>query len=1062
MLHYLLIKKLKIGITLLLLFCAGVAWAQSNVKGTVTGSDDKLPVIGASVKIKGTSVGVVTDLNGGFTLSAKPADVLVVTYIGYQPYEVAVSSQTNLNIILTKTSTALSEVVVTGYTSQRKQDITGSVAVVNVTSLKSVPSGSTESLLQGQAAGVSVVNSGNPGGGSQINIRGISTISNSSPLVLIDGVPGNLHDINVNDIESMQVLKDAGSASIYGVRGSNGVVIVTTKKGKKGKVNITYDGYYGTQVPLADGFKLAGTQTYMEAIFQMQKNSGINPSSQQFGTGTFTIPDYILPAGAKEGAPNTDPSTYNLNSNQIMRANKVGTDWFHEIFKTAPIQSHNITASGGAEKSNFLFSLNYFDQQGTLINTYLKRYSLRANSDLKIGHVRIGENAYAFFKDNPIVGNQNEGNAIAYSYREPGIIPVYDIMGNFAGSKAPGLGNSQNPVANQMRSKDNQGYNWQMNGNAFAEVDFAKYFVARTSIGGNVDNYYYYYFSPTAYENAEGNTSPNSFTEVSGFRYSRTWTNTLTFNRKFDKHDVKVLVGTENIKNYARGQFGTRGNYTLSTDPDYVNLNTGSPSTATNGVQQLYSNTLNSYFARVDYTFNDKYLLSGTLRRDGSSFFAPDKRWGTFPSVTAGWRISKESFLKNVTWIDDLKLRGGYGVLGSLSGVSNQANNAFSLFAASPSNSYYDIKGTGNSTVLGTYKSQLGNLSTTWESDGIANLGFDATLFNNKLDVSFEVYKKSITGLLFRQNNLAASGGAAAPYVNGGNIENRGIDFSTTYHGSVNNDFKFDIGLNLSTYSNKVVSLPSGLKYQDFNSSGSTRIGSFVRLQQGQPVGAFFGYKVAGLFRDAADVSSSPTQSAAAPGRFKYEDVNGDGVITDADRTFFGNPNPKFTGGFNLNASYKQFDFNAFLYGSYGNKVINYVKYWTNFPQVFGGNVSADIISNSWSPTNLDAKIPKLETSANFSNTGVFNSFYMEDGSYLRLKSLTLGYTVPANRLKKYGINKIRVYVLATNLFTITKYSGLDPELQNSNLNDNTSFGIDFGNYPANQKNYNIGVNVTF
>ncbi len=1044
-------------------FCTGMAWAQSNRKGTVSGNDDKLPVIGASVTIKGTGIGTITDINGAFSINASAEDVLVITYIGYQVSEVTVGDKIIIPVLLIKASTTLNEVVVTGYTSQRKKDITGSIAVVNIASLKSVPSGSTESLLQGQASGVSVVNSGNPGGGSQINIRGISTLGNSSPLVLIDGVPGNLRDLNVNDIESMQVLKDAGSASIYGVRGSNGVVIVTTKKGKKGKTTITYDGYYGTQMPLANGFKLAGTQTYMDALFQMQKNSGIdNPTHPQFGTGTFTIPDYILPAGAKEGAPNTDPSTYNINTNQITRANKEGTDWYHEIFKQAPIQSHNVTAAGGSEKSNFLFSLNYFDQQGTLINTYLKRYSVRANSDFKIGHVRIGENLFTFFKDNPIISNQNEGNAIAYAFREPPIIPVYDIMGNFAGTKAPGLGNSQNGVGNQIRSRDNQGYNWQTNGNVFAEVDFAKNFTARSSIGGNIENYYSYFFSPTLYENAEGNTSPNSFTEISGFRYNRTWTNTLNYSRRLKNHDIKVLLGTENIKNYGRGQFGTRGNYTLSTDPNYVNLNTGSPSTATNGVQQLFSNTLNSYFARIDYSFKDRYLLSGTIRRDGSSFFAPDQRWGTFPSVTAGWRISQENFMKGISWLNDLKFRGGYGVLGSLSGVSNQPNNAFSLFAASPSNSYYDIRGTGNSTILGTYKSQLGNLGTTWESDAIANLGFDATLFNNKLELSFEVYKKTITGLLFRQSILATGGGAAAPFVNGGNIENKGIDFSATYHGTVRDDLKFDAGINLSTYSNKVASLPNGLRYQDYNSAGSTRLGSFVRLQPGRSVGEFFGYQVERLFRDAADVTASPTQASAAPGRFKYKDVNNDGKISEDDRTFFGNPNPKFTGGFNLNVSYKNFDMNAFLYGSYGNKVLNLVRYWTNFPQVFGGNVSADIISNSWSPTNQNARIPILETSANFSNTGVFNSFYMEDGSYLRLKSLTLGYTLPGAKLTKYGISKIRIYVLATNLFTLTKYTGLDPELQNSNLNDNTSFGIDFGNYPANQKNYNIGLNVTF
>ncbi|PUZ27314.1 TonB-linked outer membrane protein, SusC/RagA family [Chitinophaga costaii] len=1054
------ISRMRYGLLLLCCMLSSMAIAQHVVQGTVTDASQQ-PVIGASVHVKGMHTGTQTDVGGAFSIQANKGDFLEISFIGFNTQTVAIGDSAKLKVILQPSSTSLNEVVATGYSSQRKKDITGSVSVVNITNLKSVPSGTTESLLQGQSSGVTVINSGNPGGGSQVNIRGISTIGNSSPLVIVDGVPGSLHDLNVNDIESMQVLKDAGSASIYGVRGSNGVIVVTTKKGKQGKTQVSYDGYYGVQVPLSKGFGLAGTKTYMDAIFAMQQNSGNTPSHPQFGTGTFSIPDYILPAGAKAGDAGTDPSTYNINTHQIMPANKSGTDWFHEIFRHAPIQSHNITASGGSEKNNFLVSLGYFDQQGTLINTYLKRYSVRVNSSFTTGHLRIGENVYLVYKDNPKITNQNEGNAISYAYREPPIIPVYDIMGNFAGTKAPGLGNSQNPVAVQKRTANNRGYDWQINGNIFAELDVWKHRITlRSSVGGNLDNYYFYGFTATPYEAAEGNTAANNFQETGGFSYGRTFTNTITYNQQFGHHDVKVLAGTEAIKNYGRGMFGGRNSYTLSTDPDYITLNTGLPSSATNGVYQLYSNTLYSQFARIDYNYNSKYLLSGTLRRDGSSFFAPGHQYGVFPSVTAGWRLSQEPFMAGLHWLNDLKLRGGYGELGSLSGVSTQPNNAYSLYAADPAKSYYDLAGTGFNPMQGTYNSQLGNLITTWESDAIANLGFDATLFNNRLDLSFEVYKKKISGLLFQQALLATAGGASAPYINGGNIENKGFDFNATYHGNVQ-DAKFDIGLNLSHYTSMVVSLPHE-KYQDFYSAGSSRLGTFVRLQPGHALGSFFGYQVEGLFRDAEDVSKSPKQTAAAPGRFKYRDETKDGMITDADRTFFGNPNPKLTGGFNLSVSYHHFDFNMFLYGSYGNKVVNYVRYWTDFPQVFGGAVAADVISNSWRPDNLNAKIPVLETSANFSNTGAFNSFYLEDGSYLKMKSLTLGYTLPDELIKRLRIQRLRVYVLASNLFTITKYSGLDPELQNANLNDNTSFGIDFGDYPANQKNYNIGLNVTF
>ncbi|WP_184549582.1 SusC/RagA family TonB-linked outer membrane protein [Mucilaginibacter sp. FT3.2] len=1082
----LLLKGRFLGVLLCCLVSSLVVTAQTKYKGKVIGSDDKLPIIGASVRIQGSTTGAVTDVNGEYSLTLNVGQTLVVSYIGYQTLEVKVGSNTNMVITLIAGNNALNEVVVTGYTSQRKKDITGSVAVVNVASLKTVPSANTASLLQGQAAGVTVISSGNPGGGATVNVRGVGSIYSTTPLVLIDGVQGTLNDISPNDIESIQVLKDAGSASIYGVRGSNGVVVVTTKKGKNGAATISYDAFYGDQQPLKNGFKLADSKTYVEALYESYKNAGALGKNTQYdptGSGTWTIPDYLTPAGAHAGDPNTDPSTYVLNpslaggDNQITKANKQGTDWFHEVFKAAPIQSHNITASGGNDKSTYLMSVNYLNQQGTLIDTYFKRYSVRANTMFNIGnHVRVGENAYIFYKRNPNVSNnQNEGNAISYIYREPPVIPVYDIAGNYAGTRSGSLGNSSNPVAVQDRTKNNRNNNWDINGNVYAEVDFLKHFTLRTSFGGTVDNYYYYYYTPTAYENSEGNTTTNSYTEVAGFNSNYTWQNTLNYNQQFGKHNVKFLAGTEAVTNSGRGIQAGGSNYSLSYDPNYVTVanGLGTPSNAvptTPYPSALYSNTLKSFFGRVDYNFDDKYLLSGTIRRDGSSYFAPGHQWGTFPSATVGWRLSKETFLKNVSWLNDLKLRAGYGALGSLSGVQNQPSNAYTLYTQSPGNANYDINGLGGTgNAIGTYRSQLGNLTTTWETDKIKNIGLDATILNNKLDFSIEYFEKSITNLLFPDKDpslaLATVAVQNLPYVNGGNISNKGIELTANYHGNVGSDFKYDLGLNLSHYSNKVVSLNNGALYYAPNSAGSTRLQNFVRLTPGQPVGEFYGYKVIGLYKDAADIAASPTDVNAQPGFFKYQDTNHDGKITADDKTNIGNPNPKFTGGFTLNMSYKNFDFNAFLYGSFGGKVFNYIKYWTYFPQVFTGNVSADILGPKvWKPgaDNTNATIPVLTRIANTDNTGDVNSWYVESGTYVRLKSLTIGYTFPKSAIKSIGVKKIRVYLLANNLFTITKYSGLDPELQASNLGDNTSFGIDFGNYPANQKIYNIGVNATF
>jgi len=1079
-------------ILLLFAFCAS---AQKQVSGVVKSATG--PVAGATVAVKDASVATQTATDGTFSITVPAGkSVLIISYVGLETREVNVSNQTSVDLTLAAVVSSLNEVVVTGYSTQRKKDITGSVAIVNVNNMKVIPSGTTESLLQGQASGVTVINSGSPGAGSNVRIRGITSVGSTDPLVIIDGTPGSLHDLNVNDIESIQVLKDAGAASIYGVRGSNGVIVVTTKKGRPGKVKVTYDMYYGTQIVSKDGFSIANTQETADATQQSYINSGQIPGHKQFGTGTKpVIPVYITPTAAATA----DPATYALYTNQITKTNQVGTDWFHEVFKDASIQSHTVSVSAASDRSSFYFSLGYFDQEGTLIETLLKRYSARINTVFNVNsHIRIGENAYFFYKHNPGFNNQNEGNAISMSYRESPLIPVYDIKGNYAGTGSQGLGNAQNPVANLRRTHDNRGNDYQVIGNVFAEVDFLKNFTARTTFGGTIDNYNYTAFSYTAYENAENNKNPNSFQENFGYNSSWTWTNTLAYNRTFGDHSVKALIGSEAIENYGRAIQGVRGNYfitspgNLTVDPNLFTLNFGSPSGQTtqniNGTP--YANALFSLFGRVDYGFKDKYLLSGTIRRDGSSVFASENRYGVFPSVSAAWRISKESFMKDFSWLDDLKLRGGTGKLGSLSNIG--ATNAFSLYNQSAANSYYDIGGTNNSSAVGIYASQIGNTETTWEEDIVTNIGVDISVFK-KIDFSIEWYKKQIKGLLFRPlSDITVVGGATPPFVNAGNIENKGIDASATYHGSaINHELKFDISFNFTSYNNEVFSLPEGIKYYDRGSAGSGRLGAFSRLQPGQALGAFFGYKQVGLFRDAADVNASPVQPDAAPGRLKFEDVNGDKKIDVNDRTFFGNPNPDWTGGLNLAATYKGFDLSAFFYTSQGNDVINYVRFWKDFPQVWDGAISKDswynsarLVNKSGTPvplmipdpldptkriinpdaqvSNPDAKVPVLERSANFSTTNNFSSYYMEDGSFVKLKSLILGYNISSSKLKRFGIEKLRVYVQGVNLFTSTKYTGLDPELTGSNLNDNTNFGIDFGNYPSNQKGFNFGINLSF
>lgn len=1057
--------------------------AQKKISGKVISNADKQPLIGATVQVKGGKAAVPSNADGSFVIDVpKENSVLHITAVGFDPIDISVAGKTDLGFIsMSVANNALNEIIVTGYTVQRKKDITGAVAVVDVKNMKQIPNGSTETLLQGQAAGVQVIASGNPGQGADVRIRGIGSFGNNNPLYIIDGVQGSLHDINPNDIESVQILKDAGAAAIYGVAGANGVVIVTTRKGKSGKSVINYDGFVGTQRPKGGNpFHLLNSPELLTLTKTVDQRAGA--TSQLYGP-SFTMPDYFYnssagPKVASAGDPAVDPSKYFFdkanpaNDYLIAKANKSGTDWFHEVFKPALQQSHNITASGGNERSVYLFSLNYLDQQGTLINTYLKRYSVRMNTQFNVkDHIRVGENAYVFFKQNPPLnpgsqtGNQNEGNSISYTYREQPIIPVYDIKGNYGGTfSGPELGNGQNPVARQKRTADAKYHVWDIVGNVFGEVDFLKHFLVRTSFGGTIDNQYSDRFTYNAYNDVENHTQLNQFNEDAQYNSTWIWTNTATYSNVFAQHhNLKVFVGTEAKKNTGRG-VGGAGNALFNDDPAYWTL-----SNATQNITNYsngYITSLVSYFGRLDYAFDDKYLLQVNVRRDGYSAFGSEKTWGNFPSASIGWRISQESFMKNLTWINDMKLRGSYGKLGNYLTVS--ANNAYTLYGSNFSNSYYDITGSSTSIVQGFYPTQIGSPTTGWETDKITNIGLDATILNNHFDVNLEWYKKQSTGVLFPAILPGVVGGGVLPTVNIANIRNTGIDAAVTYHGAAGRDLRYNIGVNVSHYKAKVVTVP-GTGYFD---AGSSRIGNFVRNANGHPLGAFFGYKVVGLFASDKDTVGHNQQDEAA-GRFIYQDVNHDGKISDSDRTYFGNPNPKFTYGITLNASYKNWDITAFFNGSYGNDLINYVRYWTDFFDAFAGNKSKDLLYNSWSPSNLNAKVPIAQTANSFSTDQVPTSYYLESGSFMKLKNLTIGYTFAPALLKRAGMDRLRVYVQAVNLFTITKYTGLDPELigsgfdsQNNGNNPKyaaqSSFGIDYGNYPNNQRSYQVGVNLSF
>lgn len=1040
--------------------------AQTRVTGKVTGPDGK-PVFGATVAVKGTNIASTTTTDGSYAIALPHnSTVLVFSYIGFEVSEVNVRGNNVIDVAMKLQTTSLNEVVVTGYTAQRKKDITGSVAVVNVSQIKQAPVGTGEEALQGKAAGVTIITSGMPGGQSDIRIRGITAFGNNSPLIIVDGVRSSLHDINTNDIESMQVLKDA-SAAIYGVAGSNGVIIITTKRGRTGRAKVSYDGYYGVATH-GNGVEMANTQEEANAIWLQQKNSGVvTPTHPQFGTGPNpVIPDYITPAGAMAGAPNTDPATYDINSNQITKANKTGTNWYNEITRNAPVQSHNISVSAGSDKSSYYFSMGYLNQQGIAKFNYLKRYSVRANTQFSIkDHIRVGENLYVFYKENPLFGqNQSEQNAFTTAFRESAIIPVFDIMGNYGGTKSQGLGNSGNPYAQIARSQNNHSRNWDITGSVFAEVDFLRHFNFRSTFGGLMDNNYGYNFNYVAYENAEGNTGANSFSENAGYNTNWTWNNLLTYSNAFKEHNIRVLVGTEAVNNYGRYMSANRSQY-FSENPDYWVLGAGTGPQANDG--GAYQSSLWSQFGKLEYSYAGKYLVNASLRRDGASVFAEDARWGYFPGVSAAWVISQENFFKTVTFVNNLKLRYSWAKLGSTSNVN--ATNPLDLYATRLGRSAYDIAGNSTSPVAGFYRSNIGNPETSWEGDIITNAGFDATILNNKLDLSFDWYKKKVSGLLFTAQGpqydiLFGGGDAGLPKVNVGDMQNTGIDLSATYHGTVAKDFRFDVGLTFTSYKNKIVSIP-GLPYYD---EPVIRNNILQREQVGQPFGSFFGYEVLGIFQSADDVAKSPTQTDARPGVFKYKDVNGDGKIDVDDRTFIGDPNPDFEYGLNISFSYKNFDFSSFFFGTHGNDIYNNLLYFTDFPDFFKGAIRKEAAVNSWTPSNPGAKIPLLRTTGGFStdNSGYGNSYFISKGSYFRAKQMQIGYTLPPSLLSKYGIERLRVYIQGANLFTITKYNGLDPELQsqpnsNGQIVSTFEYGIDQGSYPHTPV-FIFGLNLNF
>lgn len=1029
--------------------------AQTNLISGIVTDDTGYPLPGINILIEGSTKGTQTDFDGKYTIEAFKGQVLKFSYIGMETKSIVVANSNIINIKMKETSNTLNEIVVTGYSKQSTRNITGSVTVVKAKDIEATSPVNIEQSLQGQASGVQVGAEGSPGGSALVRIRGFGTINNNDPLYIIDGTPttSGVNQLNPADIESIQILKDASSAAIYGFRAANGVIIITTKGGKYNNASkITFSSNTGIDyISKSDFPKFITPQESAQAIWTRFLNDGTAPSHPQYGNGsTPVLPNYLTPTGVNT----VDESTYNAVTNKITKANKQGTNWFDEYFNPALVQNYNLGLSGGTESARFNVGLGVLQQDGVALNTYFKRYSFRANSEFKASkRLRFGESMSLTYSDRVSAGgNQTNDGDISFLYRADPILPVYDIAGNFAGTQSPGLGNGANTIATAIRNKDNIERAFRALGNVYAELDIIDNLTFKTNIGLDFGTFNGSFFNALNPEVAEPN-SVNSLSENNSFDISTTWFNTLNYSRSIGKHKVGVLLGSELFKNQSKSFGASRSSFfTDVLDYRYLNAGTGTSTNYGYGGKRAYFST----FGKIDYNYEDRYLASFSLRRDATSRFADGNRAGYFPSYSVAWRISEEQFLKDITLINDLKIKAGYGELGN---ESIPEGRVYNLYGNDVNTSNYSVSGGNSTTAAGYNLASIGNPDLKWETTTTRNIGLEGTLYDNKFTFSFEMYKsKTIDMLLRSAGDITLIGNVTPQYENLGALENKGFDLSLGYNGVIAKEIKFNVGANLSSYKNKIVRLTDNSDY--FLSGNSARETYPSRTQAGYALASFHGFVIDGIIQNATEKAEAAEYLGKDIGTFKYKDINGDGKINDADRTFIGSPHPDFTYGVNMGMEYKNFDLSILFQGSQGNDIYNFTKFFTDYNS-FPGAKSYNYL-NSWSPTNTTAVLPKLTNNAaqHYSSA---SSYYIEDGSYLRLKNIQLGYNFPKSLNTKLGVSSLRLFLQAKNLITWTKYSGLDPEINLQNYGGsgaNLDIGIDRGAYPV-SKSFLIGLNLT-
>lgn len=1032
-------KTLLMSICLLLV--SAVSFAQvEEASGNVTDNSGE-PVIGATVTVVGGqgNAGTVTDIDGNFTVQVQSGSKLSISFMGYKTQ--VVKAAKGLRIVLEEDAKLLNEVVVTGYTTQRKADLTGAISVVSVDEIAKQNENNPIKALQGRVPGMNITADGSPSGTATVRIRGIGTLNNNDPLYIVDGVPtkAGMHELNGNDIESIQVLKDAASASIYGSRAANGVIIITTKKGKEGKVKVDFDGSISVS-SYVNRMKVLNAKEFGQVMWRAYMNDGMDPNTNGLGYNY----DWSY---NEQGNPVLNGISMKKYLDDAGTTPAADTDWFDEVTRKGVVQQYNVSVSKGSDKGSSFFSLGYYKNLGIIKESDFERFSARMNTEYKLlknNSLTVGEH----FTVNRTSEVAAPGGFLQNVLQFNPSLPIYTEDGNYAGPVG-GYPDRYNPVAVLERNKDNRYTYWRMFGDAYINLNPFKGFNIRTTFGLDYSQKQQRFFT---YPVTEGNVANNkNAVEAKQEHWTKwMWNAIATYNKEIGQHRFDLMAGMELNRQDDIYFSGYKEGFAVL-KPDYMWPDAGTTGAQAYGGGSGYS--LVSFFGKANYNYADKYMASFTIRRDGSSRFGKNNRYATFPSVSAGWRINQENFLKKASWIDDLKIRASWGQTGNQE-IDNLAR--YTIFVSNygvgenGGQSYgtsYDIAGTNGGSTLpsGFKRNQIGNDDIKWETTTQTDLGLDFAFLGNTLYGNFDWYFKKTKDILVYMPGIAVMGEGSSQWINAGEMENRGFEFNIGYRNKTNFGLKYDITANISSYRNKITALPTTV------AANGTFGGNGVKSVIGHPMGAQVGYVCDGIFKSQEEIDNHATQEGAGLGRMRWKDLDHDGKITELDQTWIYDPVPDFTYGFNIYLEYKNFDFTAFFQGVQGVDIISDLKKETDIWAGLNiGNLNKGRrLLSAWSVDNPSSDIPALTLSDN-NNEKRVSSYWVENGSYLKLRTIQLGYNFPQSIASKLSMQRLRMYVSAQNLFTIksSSFTGLDPE--------NPNYG-----YPI-PLNLTFGLNVTF